>query len=110
MSSLKFSSNTATLGGAIALGSPENNDRVYDQCTFIDNKALDGGAMYLFGDAGVDIINSSVFRGNHASKSVPAGSFISKHEFESSHRATAAVYESVLLQIPVVYCRAQTGL
>ncbi|CAM9631089.1 unnamed protein product, partial [Laminaria digitata] len=67
MSGLSFTLNTAELGGAISLGAPERNNRVYDNCTFSDNRASDGGAMYLFGGSGVDVVTASVFRHNHAS-------------------------------------------
>lgn len=66
-----FTSNTAPIGGAIALWSPFSNERTYDDCVFIGNTAADGGAMYLYGDSGRDIITGSVFRENYASKSAP---------------------------------------
>lgn len=68
VSEAKFASNTAELGGAISLGSPDGNSRTYDKCSFNDNKGSDGGALYLFGGSGVDAVTDSVFRDNHASK------------------------------------------
>lgn len=57
------------LGGAIALQYPSYNDRVFDKCVFADNTAINGGAVYLYGDSGGrDVITDSVFRGNYASK------------------------------------------
>lgn len=66
-----FTSNTAPIGGAIALWSPFPNERTYDDCVFIGNTAADGGAMYLYGDSGRDIITGSVFRENYASENAP---------------------------------------
>ncbi|CAM9807636.1 unnamed protein product [Laminaria digitata] len=60
--------NKAEVGGAIALQYPSDNDRVYDKCVFADNIAINGGAVYLYGDLGRDVITDSVFRGNNASK------------------------------------------
>lgn len=61
-------SNTAPLGGAITSWAPNPVDRVYDNCIFIGNTAVDGGAIYLYGASGQDIITGSVFRDNYASK------------------------------------------
>lgn len=63
-----YTSNTAPIGGAITLWAPNPNERVYDNCIFIGNTAADGGAMYLYGVSGLDVVTGSVFRDNYASK------------------------------------------
>ncbi|CAM9476657.1 unnamed protein product [Laminaria digitata] len=68
ITSVTCTANKAVLGGAIALRYPSDNDRVYDKCVFADNTAINGGAVYLYGDSGHDVITDSVFRGNYASK------------------------------------------
>lgn len=70
ISNVIFAANTAKNGGAISVDSTTHNDRrVYENCMFEDNMATDGGAVYLFGGAGLDYVTSSIFRNNFASKS-----------------------------------------
>lgn len=69
-----FMSNTAKFGGAISLDSPSYIRRVYETCVFKNNLATDGGALHVYGDAGLDYVAHSVFRGNYASKSYPPNS------------------------------------
>lgn len=71
MSGSTFVSNEARLGGALSLTSLIHKQRIYHNCTFVNNTAIDGGAMYLYGDAGVDSVTGSLFRDNYASKRHP---------------------------------------
>lgn len=66
-----FTSNMAERGGAIYARYAQDSIRVYDYCTFEDNEAEDGGALYLKGSAGRDLVDTAVFRGNHARKEEP---------------------------------------
>lgn len=64
-----FSSNAAKFGGAIALEGVSHSRRVYENCSFFDNMATDGGAVYFYGGAGLEHVSGSVFRNNYASES-----------------------------------------
>ena len=71
MTGSTFTSNTARLGGAVSLTSLIHNQRTFQNCMFVNNSATDGGAMYLYGDAGVDVVAESLFHDNYASKCPP---------------------------------------
>lgn len=67
ITSVLFFSNTAYRGGAIYTISAELGiQAVYRGCLFQDNRATDGGATYLDGDAALYLVNASCFFDNHA--------------------------------------------
>lgn len=64
-----FSANEASIGGAVFSSDTREDEMVFGACVFEENRATDGGALYLnaFGD--VDIVTASYFRGNVAGES-----------------------------------------
>lgn len=80
-----FASNVANFGGAIALNSGVDEARTFEECTFEENQANDGGALYFYTSAGLETIVRSVFRGNYAGKhlyamlSSPISLFVAIH-------------------------------
>lgn len=72
VSGAAFASNVANFGGAIALNSGVDEARTFDECTFEENQASDGGALYFYTSAGLERIERSIFRGNYAGKHLHA--------------------------------------
>lgn len=71
ITNITFESNAAKVGGAVSMDSPNDNRRIFHNCKFYGNTGTDGGAMSLYGGAGVDYIFDCDFRDNYASKSTP---------------------------------------
>lgn len=76
-----FVSNTASFGGAIALNSGVDASRTFEECTFEENMASDGGALYLYTSAGQDVVLGSVFLRNYAGEWAPKRKLCGVHYF-----------------------------
>ncbi|CAM9483258.1 unnamed protein product, partial [Ectocarpus fasciculatus] len=61
-----FVSNTADIGGAIALTSTGEEPTQFEACTFNSNSAVDGGALYMSTNEGMEVVRNCTFYGNHA--------------------------------------------
>lgn len=68
VSDATFTANTARLGGAVYIAGVNEHVTAFTSCIFEVNSAEDGGALYLYTNIGIDMITSSVFRGNVARK------------------------------------------
>lgn len=66
----RFTNNTATGTGAVTLGGSVGAPAVVSRCTFLQNTALFGGALYALGGPGsapeVNFVDQCVFAGNFA--------------------------------------------
>ena len=69
-----FKSNEASLGGAVYIVSVTDNQHLFRDCSFEENVAEDGGAVYLNTALAGDIFIGSVFHSNSAGKSVTTSS------------------------------------
>ncbi|CAM9433543.1 unnamed protein product, partial [Ectocarpus sp. 13 AM-2016] len=61
-----FVSNTADIGGAIALTSTGEEPTQFEACTFDYNSAVDGGALYMSTNEGMEVVRNCTFYGNQA--------------------------------------------
>ncbi|CAB1102169.1 unnamed protein product [Ectocarpus sp. CCAP 1310/34] len=67
-----FVSNTADIGGAIALTSTGEEPTQFEACTctFDSNSAVDGGALYMSTNGGMEVVRNCNFYGNRAGESI----------------------------------------
>ena len=65
---VSFVSNTAEVGGAVALTSSGANPTELRDCTFESNTAVDGGALYMSTNEWTEIVHNCSFDGNNAGK------------------------------------------
>ena len=68
LSGSNFISNQAEFGGAVSLTSTKEETREFGECYFEENRATDGGALYLYTGAGTAAVKDSDFVKNHASE------------------------------------------
>lgn len=63
-----FASNVAELGngGAVSMVAADDQNRKFVGCHFDGNKAVTGGAMYLYTSAGNETVADSTFTNNYA--------------------------------------------
>lgn len=92
-----FVSNTADIGGAIALTSTGEEPTQFEACTFDSNSAVDGGALYMSTNEGMDVVRNCTFYGNHAGKSI-------EREASRTDDVQTALQRVGLLQVPIVAC------
>lgn len=64
-----FSAHEASIGGAVFSTNIRGEEMVIDACVFEENKAIDGGALYLNSFGETDTVTASFFRGNVAGES-----------------------------------------
>ncbi|CAN0298736.1 unnamed protein product, partial [Laminaria digitata] len=68
VSNATFGWNKAEVGGAVLIALSGGKTSELSNCMFDGKEAGDGGAVYLYTGAGVDIFTSSVLRHNSASR------------------------------------------
>lgn len=71
-----FTSNVAGLGngGAVSMIAADDQNRIFLGCRFERNKAVTGGAVYLYTSTGIEMVDDSIFIGNYAGTGCPGGS------------------------------------
>ena len=66
---VSFVSNTAEVGGAVALTSSAANPTKFRDGTFESNTAVGGGALYMSTNEWTEVVHSCSLDGNNAGKS-----------------------------------------
>lgn len=67
---VSFVSNSAEIGGAVALTAAGEQSTRLEDCAFESNTASDGGAVYMSTNEGQEVVYNCSFHGNHAGEMI----------------------------------------